>query len=402
MKSKMFDTPLFVVLCNAIIALLVFSIVMAEYALSLGLLAMVVVAILVMDKFKIVNRIFDLYIKYKKEAILSGLVAAALFPISLTKNIYIAHIATVATIYGIACLGLNFQMGSTDMTNFAPAAFMGIGAYSVGICTLKFGLSPWIGMLMGLAVSGAFGVVIGLPTLKTKGYYLSLVTMAIQLAFTELVKIIPYVGGSDGMSNVTKYSVFGFALYKRYTLGGVKFAPQVPYLYLCILFLILCAYIAMRIYYSRTGLALNTIAQDEIAANCLGMNVSRQKLFAFVIGGMFCGLAGSLFVGLEGYVGPDSYDFSKSLMLICMVILGGMDNSIGIIVGAFVLAIISEKLRDFADFQQLIYGAILVVMLIVRPNGILPKRVRNYCGITRRLPRIKGALSPSRSLSPDD
>ena len=185
---------------------------------------------------------------------------------------------------------------------------------------------------------------------------------------------------------MTKYSIFGFELYKRYEVGGIKLAPQIPYLYLCILFLIICTYIAMRVYYSRTGLSLNTIAQDEIAANCMGINVSRQKLFAFVIGGMFCGLAGALFVGLEGYVGPDSYDFTKSLMLICMVILGGMDNSIGIIVGAFVLAIISEKLRDFADFQQLIYGAILVIMLIVRPNGIIPKRVRNYCGITRRLP----------------
>ncbi|MEA5060108.1 MAG: branched-chain amino acid ABC transporter permease [Clostridia bacterium] len=398
MKSKIFDTPLAVILCNVLIAVLVFSIVMAEYALSLILSAAAVIVILAMDRFKIVSRIFDLYIRYKKAAIFSGIAMVILFPISLTKNIYIAHIATVATIYGIACLGLNFQMGSTDMTNFAPAAFMGIGAYSVGICTIKFGLSPWIGMLMGLVVSGVFGFIIGLPTLKTKGYYLSLVTMAIQLAFTELVKIIPYLGGSDGMSNVTKYSVFGFELYKRYTVGGIKFAPQVPYLYLCILFLIVCTYIAMRVYFSRTGLSLNTIAQDEIAANCMGMNVSRQKLFAFVIGGMFCGLAGSLFVGLEGYVGPDSYDFAKSLMLICMVILGGMDNSIGIIVGAFLLAIISEKLRDFADFQQLIYGAILVVMLIVRPNGIIPKRVRNYCGICRRQPMPP----PSQAVVSDD
>lgn len=392
MKSKFMNSPLAVVLINLVIAALVFLIVMEDYILSLALLAAAVIAILVLDKYKIVNRIFDLFIQYKKWAVISGVALALVFPASLTKNIYIAHIATVATIYGIACLGLNFQMGSTDMTNFAPAAFMGLGAYSVGVCTLKLGLSPWTGMLLGLALSGVCGLIIGLPTLKTKGYYLSLVTMAIQLAFTELVKIIPYVGGSNGLPNVTKYSIFGFELYKRYTVGGIKFAPQIPYLYLCIFFLVVCAFIAMRVYYSRTGLSLNTIAQDEIAANCMGINVARQKLFAFVIGGMFCGLAGALFVGLEGYVGPDSYDFSKSLMLICMVILGGMDNSIGIIVGAFMLAIVSEKLRDFADFQQLIYGAILVIMLIVRPNGIIPKRVRNYCGVTRRMPLAKEAL----------
>ena len=117
---------------------------------------------------------------------------------------------------------------------------------------------------------------------------------------------------------------------------------------------------------------------DEIAANCLGINIASQKLFAFVIGSIFCGLAGSLLVGLAGYVGPDSYDFSKSLMLICIVILGGMDNSIGIIVGAFILTIISEKLRDFADYQQLVYSLVLVIMLIIRPNGIIPRRVRKY------------------------
>ncbi len=393
MKAKFFDSPIAVILISIVIGALVFSVVMAEYVLSLAILALVIVAILILDRYKVVNQIFDLFIKYKKTAIITGIILALAFPASLTTNIYIAHIATLAVIYGIACLGLNFQMGSTDMTNFAPAAFMGIGAYSVGICTIRLGLSPWVGMVLGVFAAGLFGFIIGLPTLKTKGYYLSLVTMAIQLAFTELVRIIPYVGGSDGMPNVTKYSIFGFSLYQRYTVGGIRFAPQIPYLYLCILFLVLCTYIAMRIYYSRTGLSLNTIAQDDIAANCLGINVSRQKLFSFVIGGMFCGLAGALFVGLEGYVGPDSYDFSKSLMLICMVILGGMDNSIGVVVGAFVLAIVSEKLRDFADFQQLVYGAILVIMLIVRPNGIIPKRVRNYCGITRRQPLAKELIA---------
>ncbi len=137
----------------------------------------------------------------------------------------------------------------------------------------------------------------------------------------------------------------------------------------------------MRVYFSRTGISLNAIAQDEIAANCFGVNIRRQKLFAFVIGGIFCGIAGSLLVGLEGYVGPDSYNFAKSLMLICMVILGGMDNTIGIIVGAFILAIISEKLRDFVDYQQLVYGIWLVVILIIRPNGIIPRRVRKYSGL---------------------
>ncbi|MEG1524994.1 MAG: branched-chain amino acid ABC transporter permease [Clostridia bacterium] len=382
--KKVLSNPFAVILCNVIIAVLIREILITDFIVSLVLMVAVIVAMLLLDKFGIINALFDAYIAQKTAAIISGIMLVIAIPISLTSNNYIAHIATMAVVYGIACLGLNFQMGSTDMTNFAPAAFMGIGAYSVAVCTTKFGLSPWVGMLMGIFISGLLGLIVGLPTLKTKGYYLSLVTMAIQLAFTQLMNNIPALGGANGIPGVEKYSIFGFQLYKKYTVFGIKFAPQIPYLLLCIGFLILFTYIAMRVYYSKSGLSLNAIAQDEIAANCLGINASRQKLFAFVIGSIFCGVAGSLLVGLDSYVGPSSYNFARSLVLICMVILGGMDNSIGIIVGAFLLAIISEKLRDFADFQQLVYGLILVTMLIVRPNGIIPKRVRNYCGITKR------------------
>jgi branched-chain amino acid transport system permease protein len=388
MKSfeKKLNTPWVIVLCNFVIAALVHAILIAEFAVSLGLMVAIVIVMLLLDRYGIINALFEAYTAQKKAAIISGIFLVVAIPLSLTNNNYIGHIATMAVIYSIACLGLNFQMGSTDMTNFAPAAFMGIGAYSVAICTTMFKTSPWVGMLLGMVVAGAFGFIIGLPTLKTKGYYLSLVTMAIQIAFTQLIYNLPSIGGANGISGVPKYTLFGFELYKKYTIAGVKLAPQIPYLILCVVFLILATYVAMRVYHSRSGLSLNAIAQDEIAANCLGVHVPRQKLFAFVIGGVFCGLAGSLFVGLDSYAGPGSYNFSKSLMLICMVILGGMDNSIGIIVGAFLLTIISEKLRDFADFQQLVYGVILVVMLIVRPNGIIPKRVRNYCGVSCRRP----------------
>ena len=387
-NKKIYDSPIAVIFCNIVLFLMVYFIVMSDYVISLAIMAVMIVGVLLVNRFNLVNKIFDLYNRYKKTAMISALILGVIYPFSLTDNVYIAHIATLAVIYGIACLGLNFQMGSTDMTNFAPAAFMGIGAYMVGIFTTHLGFSPWLGMLAGVVFAGFFGFLIGLPTLKTKGYYLSLVTMAIQLAFTELIKVWPYVGGADGMSGVQRYSFFGIDLYKRYTIFGIRMSPQIPYLLLCIGFLVLCTYVAMRVYFSRTGIAMNTVAQDEIAANCMGINVSRTKLFAFVIGGMYCGLAGTLFVGLEGYVGPDSYNFNKSLMLICMVILGGMDNSIGVVVGAFVLAIITEKLRDFADFQQLIYGAVLVIMLIVRPDGIIPWRVRNHDLIARRKPKI--------------
>ncbi|MDR1766304.1 MAG: branched-chain amino acid ABC transporter permease [Lachnospiraceae bacterium] len=377
-----------IVACNILISVLAHLIIVMPFVPSMAIMVAAVVIILIMDRYGAVNEIFDSYIAHKKVAVVSGAVCLVVIPISLTSQNYAAQIACTAVVYMIACLGLNFQMGSTDMTNFAPAAFMGLGAYGVGVAVKHFHVSPWVGVLIGVAAAVAFGFVIGLPTLKTKGYYLSLVTMAIQLAFTQIIYITPFLGGQGGLTDLAssggRFTLFGLSLYKRYTVAGIRFAPQIPYLIFCGVVLVLLTYVAMRVYFTKSGLSLNTIAQDEIAANCMGIHVSKQKLFAFVIGGVFCSIAGSLYAGLDAYVGPDTYNFSKSLMLICMVILGGMDNSIGIIVGTFLLTVISEKLRDVGDFQQLVYGAILVIMLIVRPNGIIPKRVRNYCAVTGR------------------
>ena len=261
----------------------------------------------------------------------------------LADKRYIAHIAIIVTVYGMAALGLNFQMGSTNMVNFAPAAFMGIGAYSIAVLTAKFGMSSWVALAIAILTSGLMGLLIGIPTLRTKDYYLSLVTMALQLAFTMVLFNIPYLGGPNGISGVKPLSIGEFSLVKSYTVFGVKIAPQIPYLYLCILILALFIYIAMRIYISRIGLSLNTIAQDEVAANCLGINIAARKLFAFVIGAIFCGVAGALYGSYTSYVGPDDFGFPKSLMIICMVILGGMDNVVGVVTGLLSLPLLPKN-----------------------------------------------------------
>ena len=135
----------------------------------------------------------------------------------------------------------------------------------------------------------------------------------------------------------------------------------------------------MRVNISRQGLALNNVAQDETAANCLGINITRQKMFAFCLGAVFCGIAGAVYGQFMMFVAPDDFDFNKSLIFICMVILGGMDNPVGVLVGAFLLTVINEKLRDFADYQMLFYGIIFMTVLIARPMGLISRRVRNYC-----------------------
>lgn len=380
-KRKIPAESLLVVLANIIIFGIVFLMFRLSEIGSMITIVCVIVGLLYSDKKGYINFVFDMYIRHKKLSFISAFVCMMMLPILFAPATqqYIAHIAVMATIYSMVCLGLNFQMGSTDMVNFAPAAFMGIGAYSMAVITVKMGLSPWIGMLAAIFFSCMAGLLIGLPTLRTKGYYLSLVTMALQLAFTQFIKNIDFFGGPNGISGVKSLSIGDFSFYKSYTVFGIKLAPHFPLFLLCIIILIILVYIAMRVNVSRYGLALNNIAQDEVAANCLGINCDRQKLFAFIIGSIFCGIGGALYAGLSHFVGPTDYTFARSLIFICMVILGGMDNPIGVVVGALLLTVLTEKVRSFADYGQIIYGVILVTVLIVRPAGLVPKRIRNYC-----------------------
>jgi len=380
--------PILVLLCNILIFGLAYAMLRLSYQYSLTCVALTIAALLFMEKKGYINMLFALYIRNKKVGFFTALICLLALPLLLAAMRYELHITVMAIIYAMVCLGLNFQMGSTKMVNFAPAAFMGIGAYSMAVITVKMGSSPWLGLGVAIVTCAFAGLLIGLPTLRTKSYYLSLVTMALQLAFTQIIKNTSYMGGPNGLSGVKTFSIGGFSLFKSYELPILgKVAPHFLYFFLCSALLIILIYIAMRVSISRYGLALNTIAQDEIAANCLGVDVSRQKLFAFMIGGIFCGVGGALYAGLTSFVGPNDFTFARSLVYICMVILGGMDNPTGVVVGAFLLTVVTEKLRPFADYAQLVYALLLVIILIVRPSGLVPKRVRNYCALFNRRPQ---------------
>ncbi|MCI8336518.1 MAG: branched-chain amino acid ABC transporter permease [Peptococcaceae bacterium] len=365
-------------LTAAVIWLAVFFTLYLNYTYSLPLLAVIVIAILTLEKKGIIDRTYIACIKERKLFFLAVLIGALLLPLALSGKPYALHIGVLVCVYAILALGLNFQMGSADMVNFAPAAFFGIGAYTTGVLTMKLGISPWLGVMIAAAITCVLGGFVGAPTLRTKGYYLSLVTMALQLIFSLVIVNIKAVGGPNGMPGLPGFTIGSFSFHQAHDFLGLRLPYQANYLYLALLLLAVLLFVAYRVNLSSKGLALNNIGQDEVVAGCLGININKEKLFAFCIGGAFCGIAGAFYGHYMSFVGPDDYDFSKSLMIICMVILGGMDNPLGVAVGAFLLIGVNEKLRDFADYQMLIYGLILMIALLLRPQGLLPKRVRNY------------------------
>ncbi|MBC7326243.1 MAG: branched-chain amino acid ABC transporter permease, partial [Moorella sp. (in: Bacteria)] len=285
-----------------------------------------------------------------------------LLPFLLSGNNYLLHVVVMGGIYSIVALGLNFQVGSTGMVNFAPAAFYGMGAYTSAVLAVKFGLSPWLGLAGGMVMAAVLGIIFGFPALKTRGYYLSLVTIALQVIFTLMIINTDWLGGPNGIPGIPAYKIAGYSFRKPLEILGLRLPYQANYFYLTFLILGLLALAASRLYNSRIGLAWNAIEQDEIVAATQGINLTRIKLLAFSLGAAFAGIAGALYAHYTSFIGNEDFDFSKSLVLICMVLLGGMDNVAGVTLGAILLTMIDEKLRDFADYRMLMYALILIVI----------------------------------------
>lgn len=303
-------------------------------------------------------------------------------PFLLEGNNYLLHIVVMGGIYSIVALGLNFQMGSTGMVNFATAAFFGTGSYTSALLATKFSISPWLGTVSGLIVAAVLGLLFGIPALKTRGYYLSLVTMALQIIFSLMIINTSWLGGPNGVPGIPAYSLAGFSLKTSVELLGRTLPYQANYYYLVFGILGLVILVAARLYNSRIGLAWNAIEQDEIVAVTQGINQTKVKLLAFALGAAFAGLAGALYGHYTSFIGVENFDFSISLIFICMVLLGGMDNVFGVVLGAMLLTIVDEKLRDFADYRMLMYSLILIIILLVRSQGLLPKRIRTYGKLT--------------------
>ena len=307
-----------------------------------------------------------------------SLLLVVILPWLFLRNAYILHILIFSLIYIIAALGLNFQLGSLGMVNFAQSTFFGLGAYASALLTTRLGLPFGIGVLGGMVVTAFFGLLLGYPSLKTKSFYLSLVTIAFCYIAFLMVHNMQWTGGPDGVSGILKPKLFGFSLARSMRLGGIVLPGSLFYYYFVLVFVLAASLVAWRCHNSWLGLAWNAIREDEIASRCYGIDITVNKLLAFLFGSVFAGVSGSLYAHFVGFVSPENMSFSIGLLMVSMVILGGMDNIFGVIVGAVLLVLIPEKFRAFQDFRLLFYGLILIVMLLFRQQGLFPFRPRKY------------------------
>jgi len=264
-------------------------------------------------------------------------------------------------IHTLLVVGLNLLLGYAGQISLGHAAFFGLGAYTSGILTATCGVDPWLAVAAGLAVSGLAAFLIGIPALKLRGYYLAMAT----LGFGIIVYIIlneadGLTGGPSGLSGIPSLSLAGFALN----------TPRRLYLLIWII-LGLVLYISANLVNSRTGRAIRALHDGEPAAESLGVDTFRLKLKIFVWSALYASLAGSLYAHSLNFIAPSSFGFMFSIKLVTMVVLGGMASIWGSLLGAGALTVLPEVLTVFHDFEVVIFGAILMVVMIFLPRGLV-------------------------------
>ena len=308
------------------------------------------------------------------------------------------RIVDFALLYIMLALGLNIVVGFAGLLDLGYVAFFAVGAYVYALlASPHFGihLPFWVLLPLGAALAGVFGVLLGAPTLKLRGDYLAIVT----LGFGEIVRIFlnnlnaPFnlTNGPQGVNLIDPVAVGGLSLARTHTLFGLQFSAAHNYYYLFLLLTMLVIFVSLRLQDSRIGRAWVAIREDEVAAQAMGINTRNIKLLAFAMGATFGGLSGGLFASLQQFVSPESFNLIESIMILCMVVLGGMGHVPGVVFGAVLLTTLPEALRylgplqkavfsrvlvDPNDLRMLIFGIALVVVMLVRPAGLWPSRRR--------------------------
>jgi branched-chain amino acid transport system permease protein len=288
-----------------------------------------------------------------------------IFPWVAREISAISHYTDIMVFAGIYCLitiGLSLLMGYAGQISIGHAAFFGIGAYISAILTVRYGLNPWFCMLIGMIVAAVVAIIVGTPSLKLKGHYLAMATLAfgiiIYIIFNEEIE---WTGGPDGMSGIPGLSLFGF-----------EFNSVIRYFYLVWSFVFAAFIFTVNIIQSGTGRALRAIHTSEPAASAMGVDIARFKIIVFVYSAILASLAGSFYAHYLNFVNPSTFDLFFSIKLLIMIALGGMHNIWGAIMGAGLITFMSyEWLHYFEELEVIVYGAILLIITIFLPEGLV-------------------------------
>lgn len=294
----------------------------------------------------------------------------------MAGSFLIIHLATLVLIYGILAVSLNLIMGITGLFDMGHAGFFGIGAYTTAILMTDFNV-PWIpAVLASILIAGLVAWVVGIPTLKLRGDYFAVVTMAAgEIARSVFSNWMDVTRGPLGIPNIPEISFL-----------GISFSTGLPFLGLSLVLLIIVVFVSQRLIFSPYGRILKGIREDEGAGvEALGKNSYLNKVYIFIIGSGMAGLAGSLFATYIGYIDPSTFTLMLTNFILLIIILGGKGNSIGAVIATVLFVVLREGTRFIglptsiaAPLQQWIFGLLLVLVTIFAPRGIFPERTERW------------------------
>lgn len=301
--------------------------------------------------------------------------------LALIAAFYNAHFSLLmicsVLLYTTACLGLTLQFGFSGVANFAGAAFFGIGSYATAVLATHTGIPHLLIIVLSGLIAALIGSLLILPVLRTRGHYAALVTIAFGILFKTFIEVNDVLGGPQGLQ-VPGMSVFGYAFNDGFSLFGVEFSFYVNYALLSLAIASGVFVIVKALERSWVGLSMDVVRTDETAAATFGLHIARWKVVAFMMGNFFAGVAGSVYGMLTGFVAPNNFTFADSLLMLSIVILGGLGNAIGLIPAAVIVLVLPEKLQFIQEYRYLFYGALVIAILLFRPDGLLPRKTRLF------------------------
>jgi ABC-type branched-subunit amino acid transport system permease subunit len=286
-------------------------------------------------------------------------------------------LATVA-LYATACLGMTLQFGHAGIVNFAGAAFFGIGCYTTAVLAAHTPIPHLLVIVLAGLAAAMIGSILILPILRTRGHYAALITIAFGILFKTFLEVNDTLGGPQGL-RVPAMDAFGWSFNDPIKIGAdFEGSFYLNYVFLAVALAALAYLIVVRLEKSWMGLAFDAVRLDETAASVFGIDVARWKILAFTVGNLLAGMAGGVYAMMTGFIAPTNFTFADSLILVSIVILGGLGNAVGVLPATLLLLVLPEKLQVIQEYRFLMYAMLVIAVLLFRPQGLLPRRMRAY------------------------
>lgn len=292
---------------------------------------------------------------------------------------FVILMMTTALLLMVAALGLTIQFGYAGVVNFAGAAFLGVGCYTAGVITKYTALPSFITLPLGGLMAALIGSILILPVLRTRGHYAALVTIAFGILFKVFLEVNDTLGGPQGIQ-VKPLMLFGWNFNSPIRVGVFTASFYFSYFLLALALMVTSFALVRRLERSWIGLSMDAIRLDEIASACYGLDLARWKIFAFTAGNFLAGVAGAAYGHVLGFIAPNNFTFGDSLILVSIILLGGIGNLWGVAVAAAFVVILPEKFQVIQEYRFVLYAVLVILILLFRPQGLLPRRLREYVG----------------------